>query len=443
MEDTICGIATTLGQSAINIIRISGEYAIEIADKIFSRDLKKVKSHEVVYGNIIDNNEIIDEVLLLLFKKPRTYTKEDIVEIQCHGGSFVTKKILELILKNGARLAEPGEFTKRAFINGRIDLSQAEAVMDLISAKTEQGLKYANKALNGEVYSLVSGLKEELIEIISTIEVNIDYPEYDDIIEMTSEILIPKIKSLLSKMELIYEKSQTGRFIREGIDVAIIGKPNVGKSSLLNKLIDEELAIVTDIPGTTRDKILGSLNINGILVNLIDTAGIHKTDDIVEKIGVDKAIESVNMADIVILMLDNSKKLDKEDEELINLIQNKNHIIVLNKCDLENKNSYNGINISIKENKGIDELKNLIYEKAGMNDFHNEMDFLTNIRQIDLLKKAIESLKDCLNSLNLNIGIDVAEIDLKQCWNRLALILGEVSTDDLINEIFKRFCLGK
>ena len=448
MEDTIAAISSALGVGAISIIRLSGDKSIEIANKIFKgKDLSKQETHTIHYGHIIDNTEIIDEVLVSIMKAPRTFTKEDIVEINCHGGINTTNKVLELVLSNGARLAEPGEFTKRAFLNGRIDLTQADGIMNLIEAKTDISRKMSINQLNGQVSNIIKNLRTELVDIISNIEVNIDYPEYEDIEIVTNDKIYPQVLLIKEKIKEIIKKSEDGKIINEGINIGIIGKPNVGKSSLLNALLEEEKAIVTDIEGTTRDIVEGKIIVNGIVCNFIDTAGIRETNNIVEKIGVNKSLNIINTADLIMMILNNNEKITEEELELLKKIKNKNNIIIINKIDLENKLNLNiddAIKVSIKENIGIDKIKNKISEIFNLDKISTtDMSYLSNARSISLLKKSLEKINECLENINNNTPIDIVELDLKDCWNILGEIIGETYTDELINEMFSRFCLGK
>ncbi len=447
MEDTIAAISTSSGAGAISIIRISGPESINIINKIFSHDLTNAKSHTIHYGHIISNNEIIDEVLVSIMRSPKTFTTEDTIEINCHGGYATTNKVLELVLKNGARLAEPGEFTKRAFLNGRIDLLEAESVMDLIDSKTEASRKLSISGLTGNISNKIESLREELIKIISNIEVNIDYPEYEDINVVTNEEILPKVKELKEKIETILSDSDTGKIINNGIDVGIIGKPNVGKSSLLNTLLGEDKAIVTDIEGTTRDIVTGSITLDGILLNFIDTAGIRETNDLVESLGIEKSKDIISKCDLVILLLYNSKELSNEDKYLIDLIKDKKHIIIVNKTDLPtklNKDNLDTIEISIKENIGIDKLKNKIKELFHLEEIKtSDMTYLSSARSIALLTEAKNKLEEVLNNIELDTPVDIIEIDLKECWNLLGEIIGKTYTDELLDELFQRFCLGK
>lgn len=447
MEDTIAAISTALGVGAISIIRISGSNSLNIINKIFDKDLTNVKSHTIHYGHIIEGNEIIDEVLVSVMLSPKTFTTEDIVEINCHGGISTTNKILELVLQNGARLAEPGEFTKRAFLNGRIDLTQAEGVMNLIESKTNASREIAIKQLNGNVSELISTLRKKLIEIISNIEVNIDYPEYEDIEVLTNEKILPNIIKIEDDLIEIIKNAENGKLINEGIKIGIIGKPNVGKSSLLNTLLEENKAIVTDIEGTTRDIVEGDFILNGIVCHIIDTAGIRETNDIVEKIGVDKSYEIIEKADLIIFMLNNNDKITSEEEKILDKIKTKKHIIVINKIDLDNKLLYNEeniIKISIKNNTGIDNLKSKIIELFNLEEITTQdMTYLSNARSIALLKKTLKIIKNTINNIKNEIPVDLVELDLKEAWSTLGEIIGETYNDELIDEIFSRFCLGK
>ncbi len=449
MNDTIAAISTTLGVGAIAIIRVSGNQAIKIVNKIFKgKNLEKVESHTINYGYIIEKDKIIDEVLVSVMKSPKTFTKEDIVEINTHGGIAITNKVLELLLVNGCRLAEPGEFTKRAFLNGRIDLIEAEGVMDLITAKTEKSRKLAINQVNGEVSKLIRNLRKKIIEILANIEVNIDYPEYEDIEEITNEMILENIYLIEEEIKQILNKSQDMKIIKEGIKTIIIGSPNVGKSSILNRLLNEEKAIVTDIAGTTRDIVEGNIQIDGIILNIIDTAGIRKTDDIVESIGVKKSLDLIDEADLILYVLNNNQEMNQEEKEILKKINNKNHIIIVNKIDLENKidksllKEY--IEISIKDDIGIDKLKNKIKEIFNLEQLDNQdLTYLSSARSISLLKQALESLESVKEGIKNKMPVDMVEIDLKQMWSLLGEIIGETYTDELIDQLFSQFCLGK
>ena len=448
MNDTIAAISTALGVGAISIIRVSGEEATKIVSKIFTKDLTKVASHTIHYGYIKENNEIIDEVLVSVMLAPKTFTTEDIVEINCHGGISTTNKILELLLMKGCRLAEPGEFTKRAFLNGRIDLEEAEGIMDLIESKTDKARSLAINQLSGKVSDLIRNLREDLVQVLANINVNIDYPEYDDVEEVTIPLLQEKIKNIKEKIEDILKKSKNGKIIKEGIKTSIIGKPNVGKSSLLNTLLEEDKAIVTDIEGTTRDIVEGTVNIDGILLNIIDTAGIRDTNNIVEKIGVEKSLELNDNSDLILFVLNNNEEITKEELELLEKIENKNHIIIVNKIDLEKKLNTNLLNnviyISTKNNEGIDELKNIIKKIFNLEQIEKEdMTYLTSARSVAILKKVNEQINELEKNINNNMPIDMIELDIKNIWNLLGEIIGDTYEEELIDELFSRFCLGK
>lgn len=449
-NDVIIGISTAYAKAAISIIRLSGYGCIELVNKIFrGKNLNKVQSHTISYGHIVDlnNKNVIDEVLVSVFLSPKTYTKEDIVEINCHGGIFVTNYIYEELIKLGARPAEPGEFTKRAFLNGRIDLTKAEAVMDIINAENKNALKFANQGINGKIYHLVKEYRDKLLDIIATISVNIDYPEYDDVEQLTNESIKPKIEHILSELNKLLNESIGAKYLKEGINTAIIGKPNVGKSTLLNSLLNEEKAIVTNIPGTTRDVIEAKINIGNITLNLIDTAGIRKTDDIVEKIGVEKSQQMIDKADLIMLILDNTTSLTEDEIKLMEKIKEKPHLIVVNKCDensLKNENLSNAIYISA-QNKGDvyrleDEITKIVLKNI---DISVDSIYLANSRQIEKLRKAIQSLMEAMNGIKQKVYIDFIDIYLREAYNYLGEIYGETVTDSLLNELFSKFCLGK
>ena len=451
MSDTITAISTTLGVGAISIIRVSGNNAINIVNKIFKgKDLTKVDTHTINYGHIMDNDEVIDEVLVSIMKAPRTFTAEDVVEINCHGGISTTNKVLELVLNNGARLAEPGEFTKRAFLNGRIDLTQAESVMDLINSKNESKRKVAIKGLNGYVSNIIRKLRQEMLELLASIEVNIDYPEYEDAIEMTNDLVKPKIIEIKEKLSKIINESENGKILTSGIKTIIIGKPNVGKSSILNRLLDKEKAIVTDIEGTTRDIVEGNITINGVSLNIIDTAGIRETEDIVEKIGVEKSLSLIPDADLVILVLNNNEELSDEDKKILDACQNKKTIIVINKNDLERKININEINYeniiytNTVDLNGIDSLKEKIVELFNLNELEQQdYTYLSNIRQISLAKEANSILEEVEKAIINEVPVDMVEIDIRRAWEKLGEIIGETYTEELIDQLFSQFCLGK
>lgn len=450
MTDTIAAISTALGVGAISIIRVSGDDSLTIVNKVFKGvDLTKVKSHTINYGHIVANNEIIDEVLVSVMLSPKTFTKENIVEINSHGGIATTNKVLQLLLTNGARLAEPGEFTKRAFLNGRIDLVEADGIMNLIESKNEKARQLSINQLSGKVSKLIQDLRDELIQIISNIEVNIDYPEYEDIEVLTNDTIYPNLLSFKTNLINIINNSKDSKIINQGINIGIIGRPNVGKSSLLNNLLEEEKAIVTDIEGTTRDIVEGTITLNGIILNLTDTAGIRETDNLVEKIGVEKSLNIINKSDLIILMLNNNESLTEEDKQLLNLIKNKPNIILVNKNDLETKINYKDlpddiIKISITNNEGIDELKQRIIKLFNLGKLETEdLTYLSDARSISLLEKSLDKINDSIKSIENNEPIDIVELNIKESWNILGEIIGETYTDELIDELFSRFCLGK
>ena len=454
MNDTICAISTSQGVGAIAIIRVSGDEAIEITNKIFKgKNLTTVDTHTINYGHIVDNlGNTIDEVLVSVMKAPRTFTAEDTVEINTHGGIAATNKVLELLLNNGCRLAEPGEFTKRAFLNGRIDLLEAEAVMDMINAKTNVQREMAVNQISGKVSNLINELRDDMVQIISNINVNIDYPEYDDVEEMTNEVLVPKITSLKQRIEKILKESENGRIIRDGIKTSIIGRPNVGKSSLLNALLEEEKAIVTDIAGTTRDIVEGQININGIILNMIDTAGIRTTDDKIEAIGVEKSKKMMKESDLVLFVLNNNEEITEDIKELLKEVKNKTYLIIINKTDLESKLDMSGLDIdeskiirmSIKNNQGIEQLKEKIIELFNISQIQTtDPTYLSNTRSISILKSCLESIKEVEEGLGNNQTIDMIELDIKDIWEKLGTINGTTYEEELLDEMFSRFCLGK
>ena len=451
MNDTIASIATALGVGAISIIRLSGKDSIKIVNSLFKgKDLEKVKSHTIHYGHIMSGDEIIDEVLVSIMRAPKTYTREDVVEINCHGGIASTNKVLELLLLNGCRLAERGEFTKRAFLNGRIDLVEAEAVADLINSETDIERKVAIKGIEGNLSNLIKNIRQELLDIISNIEVNIDYPEYQDIYEVTLDDLKKKVPCIKEKLEQLVSDYENTKLLYKGIKVAIIGRPNVGKSSLLNKLLDESKAIVTNIPGTTRDIVEGEIYLDGIKLNIIDTAGIRETKDIVESIGVKKSLEAIENANLVLLILNNHEKLTKEDKNLISKISSKKTIFVINKNDLETKldikelNLDNIVSINTIDNKGTDALKDKIKEMFNLDTITNgDYTYITNLRQINKVKESLKLLKNIEDGINDKVELDMLEIDLKEIWNILGLIIGESYEEELLDNLFQNFCVGK
>ena len=450
MEDTIVAISTALGVGAISIIRVSGSDSISIVNSIFKdKNLEEVPSHTINYGKIIDKNEEIDEVLVSVMKSPKTFTTEDVVEINCHGGIMTTEKVLELLIRKGCRLAEPGEFTKRAFLNGRIDLTEAEGIMDLIDAKTENMRKMAMNKVNGRVSGMIKDLRNSLAQIISNIEVNIDYPEYDDIEEMTTDMIKDRVGNIENEISKILKESESGKILKEGIKTSIIGRPNVGKSSLLNLLLDEDKAIVTDIEGTTRDIVEGTLNLDGIILNMIDTAGIRKTDNIVEQIGVNKSIDLIEKSDLILFVLNNNEKITEDEINLYEQIKDKNHIIIINKIDLESKlelpfSDENIVKMSTINNTGLDELKNKIKVLFKLENIEtSDFTYITNSKDIAILKDCLDSINDIKESLKHDVSIDMIEIDIKNIWNKLGEIIGLTYEDELIDYMFSHFCLGK
>lgn len=447
MDDIIVGLSTALGVGAISIIRVSGSGSISMVNKIFKgENLENKASHTITYGHIVYQDEIIDEVLVTIMKSPKTYTTEDIVEINCHGGISTTNKIIEILLENGCRLAEAGEFTKRAFINGRIDLIESESVNDLINAKSDASRKLALNNIGGHLTKKITIIRDELVDIISNIEVNIDYPEYEDIEVITNKKILPKIEIIKEKINYLLKGAQNGKLIRNGINVALVGKPNVGKSSILNSLIDEEKAIVTDIAGTTRDIVEGNMVLNGVLINFIDTAGIRKTNDIVEQIGVNKSLELVKSADLIIVVLNNNEILTNEEQELIDSIDQKKRLIFVNKNDLETK-------LDIKQNyvfgntttvDGLNDLKKAIVEKFELDKIMDkDLSLISNVRQIDLIKKSLEDIESAIKNIKNDVAIDIVEIDIKKAWEHLGEIIGANYNEELLDNLFSNFCLGK
>ncbi len=455
LDDVIAAISTPIGTGGIGIVRMSGAGCIALADSIFigRKKLTQRASHTLSYGKITDGvgGEIIDEVLVSVMKAPHTYTKEDIVEINCHGGFLVTRRVLEAVLKTGARLAEPGEFTKRSFLNGRIDLTQAEAVIDLIEAKTELSRQAAFSQLEGRLKTAVREMREEILDMIASIEAAIDYPDYD-VEEETYSSMEQGAEKLLARMEKLLEGADRGKIIREGLQTVIVGKPNVGKSSLLNWLLDEERAIVTDIPGTTRDTVEEYLNLDGIPIKIVDTAGIRKTGDVVEKMGVEKSKACAENADLVILMLDGSRPLEEEDKEILSFIRGKKTIVLLNKVDLKQKLSPKELAeyvppeqllfISIKENKGFDALLDAL--KNMFLDGHTADDaLLGNTRHKDALYRAKEAMEHCMETITSRMPEDFISMDLQDANRALGEITGDTGDEEIIDRIFTKFCLGK
>ncbi|MDD4469023.1 MAG: tRNA uridine-5-carboxymethylaminomethyl(34) synthesis GTPase MnmE [Acholeplasmataceae bacterium] len=446
ITDTICAISTAYGTAGISVIRVSGDEAIEKVNQIFKgKNLLKVDSHTIHYGHIIgSDNKEIDEVMVAVLRNPKSFTTEDMVEISTHGGILVTQKVLKRLLSIGVRMANPGEFTERAFVNGRIDLAESEAVMDLINAKNDNAMKLALNALKGETSKMINDLRDNLLGIIAVIEVNIDYPEYDDTVEMTNQLVKPEIEDFIKELDEILKGSNKGRLLKEGVSTAIIGKPNVGKSSLLNALLNEERAIVTNIAGTTRDTVEASINIGGITLNLIDTAGIRETSDLVEKIGIDRSKKAINQAELVILVLDLSESLSKEDEILLDLTKHKRRILVGNKKDLGHKLDIKDIiPLSALTKDNLDALDSKIVNILQLEDIGEDFNYISSVRHIQKLEETKILLQQVLDAIEEGLPIDMVEIDIRNAWQTLGEITGDYHPEDLIDELFSKFCLGK
>ncbi|WLR41885.1 tRNA uridine-5-carboxymethylaminomethyl(34) synthesis GTPase MnmE [Bacillus carboniphilus] len=458
--DTIAAISTPVGEGAIAIVRLSGQEAFAIANRLFQsptgKQLTEVDTHTIHYGHLINptTEDMIEEVMISCMRAPRTFTREDIIEINCHGGLVSVNKVLELVLSHGARLAEPGEFTKRAFLNGRIDLSQAEAVMDLIRAKTDRAMDVALKQMEGRLSNLIKKLRQQILETLAHVEVNIDYPEYDDVEEMTHQVLIEKASYVSEQLNMLLSTAKQGKILREGIKTAIVGRPNVGKSSLLNSLIQENKAIVTDIPGTTRDVIEEYVNVRGVPLRLIDTAGIRETEDIVEKIGVEKSRQALKEADLILLVLNNSEVLTEEDMKLFEAVEEMNVIVIVNKTDLPTKIDINEVKkkanrrpvvtTSLKEDEGIDDLEEAIRSLFFEGNIENtDMTYISNSRHISLLNQAKNSIDEAIQGVEAGVPIDIVQIDLTRCWEQLGEIIGDSVEESLIDQLFAQFCLGK
>ncbi|MCB4987444.1 tRNA uridine-5-carboxymethylaminomethyl(34) synthesis GTPase MnmE [Streptococcus mutans] len=449
--DTITAIATPLGEGAIGIVRISGSKALAIIKKIFKgKNLDDVPSHTINYGHIVENGAIIDEVMVSVMRAPKTFTREDVIEINTHGGVAVTNEILQLVLRSGARMADPGEFTKRAFLNGRVDLAQAEAVMDLIRAKTDKAMAVAVQQLDGSLSNLINNTRQEILNTLAQVEVNIDYPEYDDVEEMTTALMREKTQEFETLLTNLLKTARRGKVLREGLSTAIIGRPNVGKSSLLNNLLREEKAIVTDIEGTTRDVIEEYVNIKGVPLKLIDTAGIRETDDLVEKIGVERSKKALEEADLVLLVLNSAEKLTDQDRTLLEISQNSNRLILLNKTDLPEQIETDQlpedcIKISVIKNQNIDvieeRINKLFFDNAAI--VEKDATYLSNARHISLIEKALKSLQAVNDGLELGMPVDLLQVDMTRTWEILGEITGDAAPDELITQLFSQFCLGK
>lgn len=457
--DTIAAISTPPGEGAIGIVRLSGEEAIAVADRVYklgSKQLADQTSHTIHYGNIVNpkTNDTVDEVMVTVMRAPKTFTREDVVEINCHGGILAVNQVLQIVLQNGARLAEPGEFTKRAFLNGRIDLSQAEAVMDLIRAKTDKAMYVALQQLDGNLSNLIRNLRSEILNTLAQVEVNIDYPEYDDVEEMTSILLIEKAKQVKAAVQQLLETASQGKILREGLATAIIGRPNVGKSSLLNYLLREEKAIVTDIAGTTRDVIEEYVSVKGVPLRLIDTAGIRETEDIIEKIGVERSRKALVDADLILLVFNQNEPLTNEDKALIEATNQNHRIIILNKMDLPNKLDLEELEFLVGEDAivktsvltqfGVDVLESKIADLFfSGNTGEKDATYVSNVRHVALLNDAETALDDVIDGVESGMPVDLVQIDMTRCWDLLGEITGDSVQDELLTQLFSQFCLGK
>lgn len=458
--DTIAAISTPMGEGAIAIVRLSGDEAVAIADKIFKspggKSLKKQASHTIHYGHLVDpkTNEIVEEVMLSLMRGPKTFTREDVIEINCHGGLVSVNRVLKLVLTNGARLAEPGEFTKRAFLNGRIDLSQAEAVMDLIRAKTDRAMNVALGQMDGKLSRLIGDLRQALLETLAQVEVNIDYPEYDDVEEMTVPVLLEKCTWVRNEIIKLLQTSSQGKILREGLSTVILGRPNVGKSSLLNSLVQENKAIVTDIAGTTRDIIEEYVNVRGVPLRLVDTAGIRETEDIVERIGVERSREALRGADLILFVLNYADELTIEDERLFETIEAMDYIVIVNKTDLPQKidlarvkelaGSHRIVTTSLLQEEGIAELEEAIAALFFEGQIEaGDLTYVSNARHIALLHQAQATVEDALAAAQAGVPVDMVQIDVTRTWEILGEIIGDTMQESLINQLFSQFCLGK
>jgi len=456
--DTITSISTPMGEGAIGIVRLSGADAVNVADKLYKgkEKLADVTSHTINYGHIIDpeTGEVVEEVMVSVLRAPKTFTREDIVEINCHGGILTINKVLELTMSNGARMAEPGEFTKRAFLNGRIDLSQAEAVMDFIRSKTDRASKVAMNQIEGRLSDMIKRQRQSILEILAQVEVNIDYPEYDDVEDATTAFLLDKATEIKQQINKLLETGTQGKIMREGLSTVIVGKPNVGKSSMLNNLIQDNKAIVTEVPGTTRDTLEEYVNVRGVPLRLVDTAGIRETEDIVERIGVERSRKALGEADLILFVLNNSEALSEEDRKLYEVIKNEDAIVIVNKMDLEKKLDIDEvkemigdmplIQTSMLKQEGIDQLELQIRDLFFDGEVQNQdMTYVSNSRHISLLKQARNTIQDAIDAAEADIPMDMIQIDLTRTWEILGEIIGESASDDLIDQLFSQFCLGK
>ena len=456
--DTITSISTPMGEGAIGIVRLSGPQAIEIGDILYKgkKKLSEVETHTINYGHIIDpeTDETVEEVMVSVLRAPKTFTREDIIEINCHGGILTINRILELTMTYGARMAEPGEYTKRAFLNGRIDLSQAEAVMDFIRSKTDRASKVAMNQIEGRLSDLIKKQRQSILEILAQVEVNIDYPEYDDVEDATTDFLLEQSKRIKEEINRLLETGAQGKIMREGLSTVIVGRPNVGKSSMLNNLIQDNKAIVTEVAGTTRDVLEEYVNVRGVPLRLVDTAGIRDTEDIVEKIGVERSRKALSEADLILFVLNNNEPLTEDDQTLFEVIKNEDVIVIINKTDLEQRLDVSElremigdmplIQTSMLKQEGIDELEIQIRDLFFGGDVQNQdMTYVSNSRHISLLKQARQSIQDAIDAAESGIPMDMVQIDLTRTWEILGEIIGESASDELIDQLFSQFCLGK
>ncbi|MFC3041045.1 tRNA uridine-5-carboxymethylaminomethyl(34) synthesis GTPase MnmE [Virgibacillus xinjiangensis] len=455
--DTITAISTPTGEGAIAIVRLSGPEAISVASDVFKgKDLKEVESHTIHYGKVIEpeTGEVAEEVMVSVMRAPKTFTREDVVEINCHGGMVAVNRVLEIILQKGARLAEPGEFTKRAFLNGRIDLSQAEAVMDLIRAKTDKAMSVALKQMDGRLSGLIQKYRQTLLETVAHVEVNIDYPEYDDVEEMSHGMMREKTREVHAEIEELLQVAKQGKILREGLATAIIGRPNVGKSSLMNTLVQENKAIVTEVPGTTRDVIEEYVNVRGVPLRLVDTAGIRETEDIVEKIGVERSRQVLKESDLILFVLNNNEELTEEDKKLFEAVRGLEYIVIINKTDLERKldleevhrltEGNSVVTTSLLKEEGVDELESAIAKTFFSGEIDTgDLTYVSNVRHIQLLKQAKNALEEAMQGIELGMPMDIVQIDVTRTWEYLGEIIGDTASDSLIDQLFSQFCLGK
>ena len=451
MNENICAISTALGVGAISIVRCSGPDVISIVNKIFKgTNLENVSSHTIHYGHVVDGYDVIDEVLVSVMRAPKTFTKEDVVEINCHGGISTTNKVLELLLVSGCRMATPGEFTKKAFLNGRIDLTEAEGIQELISSEGEEARKYAMNKVEGNLKNIIKSIREELVNLSAVLEVNYDYPEETDNPEMTYDLLSTKLKEIDTSLKSLVSSTENVQFVSNGIDLAIIGKPNVGKSSILNHLTNENKAIVTSIAGTTRDVVYGSIFLNGVKFNLIDTAGIRKSDDLVEQIGVTRSKEAIISSDLVVFVLNNNEPITQEELDVINTETSAKKIIFINKCDLEEKinldklNNYTICYGNTVEANGLDSLKQTIIELFNLDELKSKnYNYLSNARHIALVKEAVSAVENGIESAENGLPFEMISVDINEAYDLLGEIIGAVYKDELLDTLFSKFCLGK